>query len=168
MALTPTKKQAVRTAITDYCVRAEKNQRAWHYTQARPFHYVQNPAISNVAADCSGYVSMAFHAAMIATKVFIDDPLGQHYSGWGYTGTELEWLRTHGKNVTTGQKYFVGDMVIYGHSASNTVHTSICRTAGTDKTAVFSSNGNENAPQPTNIHYHPDPIVGVWRHPALL
>ncbi len=167
MSLTPTKKQNVRAGMTDYCKRAERNQLRWHYTQARPFHgYGQLPEASH-ANDCSGYVSLVYAWSMHEAAVYLADPLGQRYSGWGYTGTELEWLRANGKAAPAG-KYLVGDIVIYGHSMADTVHTSVCRTAGTDKTAIFSSHGNENAPQPTNIHYHPDPIVGVWRHPALL
>ena len=165
MALTPTQKLAVRKAIASYCTQAETNQQAWHYSQQRPFHFVQNPSVPHVVADCSGYVSMVFHAAMNTTHTFMADPLGMHYSGWGYTGTEYAWLQAHAKHAPEG-KWLVGDIVIYGWR-TNTVHTSVCRRAGNDSTAIWSSNGNERAPQPTKLHYHPDPVVGVWRPPAL-
>ena len=166
MALSPTKKAAVRKAITAYCLKAEANQWHWHYSQQRPFRFVQDPASHNIVADCSGYVSMVFHAAMVSTKAYLEDPLGQHYSGWGYTGTEVAWLRAHGREAPVG-KYLVGDLVVYGHSDAGS-HTAICRKAGTVSTSWWSSNGNEGSPNPVRLQYHPDPVRGVWRHPALL
>ena len=113
----------------------------------------------------SGYLALAFDWAMHQTGVYLASPLGAAH-GWGYTGSQLEWLRQNGRYAPPG-KYLVGDMAIYG-TPSNTVHTTICRKAGTAATAIFSSNGNENAPQPTKLAYHPDPVVGVFRHPGLL
>lgn len=168
MALTPTQKKLVRAHMARYCQNAEANQRRWHYSQQRPFRYVDNPNSSNVVADCSGYVSIVYHDAMHDTGIFLADPLGYRYTGYGYTGSQLDWLKDNGRRVPLDKTFFVGDMVIYGDSEWRTVHTSICRKNGTRKTAIFSSNGNENAPQPTNIDYHPDPIIGVWRHPALV
>lgn len=166
MSLTPTQKSKVRAAISSYCVKAEANQLHWHYAQSRPFHYVQDPASHHVVADCSAYVSMVMHAAMNTTRIWLADPLGMHYSGWGYTGTEVEWLDAHGKHAPS-DKYLVGDLVVYGHNRSGS-HTAICRRAGTSATSVWSSNGSEISPNPVRLNYHPDPIVGVWRHPAFL
>lgn len=167
MSLTPTQKTKVRGAISDFCRKAEAHQLAWHYTQLRPFHGFGVAADQPHANDCSGYVSLVFNAAMHTTGTYLADPLSYKYSGWGWTGSQIAWLQTHGKRAPAG-KWLVGDMVLYGPSASNTVHTAICRVAGDDRTSVWSSNGNEHAPEPVKIGYHPDPIVGVWRHPALL
>ncbi len=107
------------------------------------------------------------------TGVYLADPLGEHYSGWGFTGSELAYLKPH--PVPDGHKYLVGDMAIFGQS-SNTVHTSICRKAGTTVTAIFSSNGheswvfNQDAPEPISLAAEKaqQHLVGVYRHPQLL
>ena len=165
MSLTPTQKTAVRRAIADFCSRAEAHQLAWHYTQARVFHGFNVAPELPHANDCSGYVSLAYDWAMHHAKVYLEDPLGFNYSGWGYTGTEVHWLDQHGSPVPAG-KYLVGDIVVYGHTREGS-HTAVCRKAGSDDTAVWSSNGSERSPNPVKLHYHPDPIVGVWRHPRL-
>lgn len=161
--LAPNAKKDVRNKIAAYCLAAEKNQVVWNYSQQRPFNGFGVPPQQHHVNDCSGYVSLAFNWAMHETGIYIADPLGYRYSGWGNTGSEYEFLK---KYPTPDDKYLIGDMVIYG-SKWNTVHTSICRVAGDRKTAIFSSNGNERAPQPTKIDYHPDPVLGVFRHPQL-
>jgi hypothetical protein len=165
MSLTPTQKLKVRKAISAYCLKAEQNQLLFHYSQARPFRYKEPDVVQFL--DCSGYVAVAYWHAMHDTGIYLADPLGMKMTGWGWTGSEIAWLRTHGKPAPAG-KWLVGDLVLYGHSASQTVHTAICRTAGDDRTSWWSSNGNEHAPERVRIGYHPDPIVGVYRHPALL
>lgn len=166
MKLTPTQKKKFRAALTAYCLKAEAAQVRWNYSQQRPFHGFGVPPGDRHVNDCSGYDALAFYAAMKAAGVWVEDPLGEDWTGYGNTGSQFEWLRTHGKPAPP-DKYLVGDMPIYGWTY-NTVHTSVCRKAGTALTAIFSSNGNERAPQPTKLNYHPDPVVGVYRHPALL
>jgi hypothetical protein len=173
VSLTPTQKLNVRRAIADYCVRAEQNRLRWHYTQQRPFGGFGMPPDVYHANDCSGYVSLAFDHARRLVGVPLSDPLGEHYSGWGYTGTELEFLKAHPVPLT--HKLMVGDCAIFG-TVQNTVHTSICRTAGNVQTAVFSSNGHESwvfaqdAPEPISLAVEKaqQSLVGVFRHPALL
>jgi hypothetical protein len=165
MSFTPTQKLKVRKAITDFCVRAETHQNVWNYSQQRAFHGFGEPPEHRHVNDCSGYVSLVFNWAMHQTGLYLADPLGYKYSGYGYTGSEVEWLDDHGVHVATN-KYLVGDLVVYGHNRSGS-HTAVCRKAGTDTTSVWSSNGAEHSPNPVKLHYHPDPIVGCWRHPAL-
>lgn len=164
--LTPAQKQKVRTTITNFCLRAEQNQLRWHYSQQRPYHGLNVAPEDWHVADCSAYVALVYNWTMHHTAIYLADPLGENYSGYGYTDTQLEWLRRHGTPAPDG-KYLVGDMVIYGHSDWNTTHTAICRKAGGDTTALWSSHGNENGPQAVRLHYHPDPVVGIYRHPAL-
>lgn len=163
--LKPNEKLAVRKHIADYCRRAEASQVKWNYSQIRPFHgFGVAPELSHVN-DCSGYDSLAFNWAMHETGLYLHDPLDERYSGWGNTGSLYEWSLAACTEAPK-DKYLVGDWAIYGW-ANDTVHTSVCRKKGTANTAIFSSNGNQRAPQPTNLHYHPDPLLGVWRHPAL-
>jgi len=167
MPLTPTQKLNVRKSMTDFCNRAELHQWAWHYSQQRPFHGFGEPPEHRHVNDCSGYISLVFNWAMHHTQTYMADPLGYKYSGYGYTGTEVDWLSKHGKKIDNG-KYLVGDIAINGTSFYNTDHTFICKKGGTATTALWSSNGNENAPDQVKLNYHPKPLVGVWRHPALL
>lgn len=165
MPLSPTQKKKVRAAMAGYCRRAEANERAWHYSQQRPFHYIDNPAVPWVVADCSGYVSIVFHDAMHDTGVFLADPLGYRYAGVGNTWSEEAWLRSYGKRVPEGHKLFVGDIVRWGTGHHS--HTGICSKEGTANTARFSSHGREAGPESVSLHYRDD-LVGVWRHPALV
>lgn len=172
MSLTPTQKGALRRAIADFCQRAEVARLKWHYAQTRPYGGIGAQPEANHADDCSAYVALAYSWAMHHTGIFIADPLNEHYSGWGYTGTQYDFLRSH---PAPAGKYLVGDMAIFG-TPSNTVHTSICRKAGNDTTAIFSSNGHESwvfnrdAPEPISLNSEKakEHLVGVYRHPALL
>lgn len=158
-------KKAFRTQLVRYCLVAEKYEHLWHYTQQRPYTGLHTPASDTHYNDCSSYVAIAFYKAGRNSGHPIADPLGYHYSGWGYTGTAYSYLKAHHAPV---DKYRVGDIAIYG-SASNTVHMTVCRKAGTSATAVWSSFGQEAGPEPRHpVTYHPSPLLGVFRHPALL
>lgn len=167
MALTPTQKKNLRAKISLFCRRAEAREVVWSYTQQRPFTGIGKDPERSHDNDCSGYVSLVFNWAMHEAQVFAADPLGYRYSGYGYTGTQLEWLRSHGSPAPV-DKYLVGDMAIWGHSASNTTHTAICSVRGTASSAWWSSHGNEGGPERVKLGYHPHRLIGVWRHPALL
>ena len=92
------------------------------------------------------------------------DPLDYHYSGYGNTQSAYEYLKAHN---APKDKYRIGDMAIYGTKA-DTVHMMVCTKAGTATTGRWSSFGQEGGPETrTDIHYHPAPLVGVYRHPAL-
>ena len=170
--LAPTQKAAVRKQIADFCARAENNRLRWTYVEQRPFHGFGQPPEAPHIADCSAYISLAFNWAMHQTGIYIADPLNEHYSGIGYTGTEYDFLRSHPAPVG---KYLIGDCAIFG-SPTLTVHTSVCRKAGTAATAIFSSNGHESwifdrdAPEPMSLTSEKaiEGLVGVYRHPALL
>ena len=171
MTLTPTQKRRVRLAIADFCERAETARLKWHYTKNRPFGgFGAEPEVYH-ANDCSGYCGLAFNWAMHKTGVYLPDPLNERYTGWGNTGTQLAFLKSH----PVASKFLVGDMALFGSLAS-TEHTSICRKAGTAATAVFSSNGHESwvfnrdAPEPITLEHEKalQHLVGVYRHSALL
>jgi hypothetical protein len=166
MPLSPNNKLAVRNAIADFCSDAEAVEWKWSYTQQRPYSGLGKPAGSYHDNDCSSYVALCFHHASHEIGVFMADPLGMRYSGYGYTGSQIKWLKENG-SLAPVDKYLIGDMAIWGHSASNTTHTAICRKRGTKETAIWSSHGNEGGPQPVKLGYHPHVLIGVWRHPAL-
>jgi hypothetical protein len=165
MALTPNAKKEFRAQLVRYCVVAEKYEAKWHYTQQRPYTGLGAPASDTHFNDCSSYVAIAFYKAGRNSGHPIADPLGMHYSGWGFTGSAFDFLKAHAAPL---DKYRIGDIAIYG-TPSNTVHMTVCRIAGTGATATFSSFGQEAGPEPRkNVHYHPSPLLGVYRHPALL
>ena len=170
--LTPTEKTKVRAAISNYCERAEAARLAWYYAQIRPYSGLGIAPELHHVDDCSAYVALAFNWAMHETGIYLLDPLNERYSGLGNTATEYAFLKPH---PAPAGKYLVGDMAIFG-TEWHTVHTSICRKAGTAKTAVFSSNGHENwvfaldAPEPISLdaEMFKQNLVGVFRHPQLL
>ena len=166
----PAQKLSVRNAITSYCLLAERSRLRWTYVEQRPFHGFGVPADQPHIADCSAYVSLSFNWAMHQTGIYLADPLGERYNGTGYTGTEYDFLKAHAAPVN---KYLVGDVAIWG-TPTATIHTAICRKAGTGTSALFSSNGgqsvsfNEDSPHAYTLAQAAQPLVGVFRHPALL
>lgn len=170
--MTPTEKKNIRLAISNFCSRAEAARLSWAYTRRRPYTGLGVVPEANHQADCSSYCALAFYWAMHKTGLILPDPLNYHYSGYGFTGSQYDFLKTHPVPI---DKYLVGDMAIFG-TASNTVHTSICRKGGTAETAIFSSNGHQSwifgkdAPEPISLAAEKaqQNIVGVYRHPSLL
>lgn len=160
--LKPNEKKLVRTVIASFCLKAEVNQLVWNYTDARPFRGFMTPPDQPHANDCSGYDSLAFNWAMHWAKVYVADPLDEHYSGWGNTSTIFEFLKEYD---APANKYLIGDIALYDLGTRH-AHTTICRKAGSVNTAIFSSNGNESAPEGLRVDYRPG-LEGVFRHPQL-
>jgi hypothetical protein len=161
--LSPTDKKNFRFEITRFCLVAEKYEARWSYTQQRPFTGLGAPPSGWHHDDCSSYCSLAFYWAGHMSGHGIADPLDEHYSGWGNTGTALAYLDAHKAPL---DKYRIGDMAIYG-TASNTKHMVVCRKAGDRDSSIWSSFGEESGPEPHSLHYRSD-FVGAYRHPALL
>lgn len=172
MSLTPTQKGALRRDGADFCVRAEVAREKWAYREIRRYTGIGVAPEEEHEDDCSAYVALDFNWAMHRTGIYIADPLNEHYSGIGNTQTAYEFLKAHEAPVG---KYLVLDVAIFG-TASHTVHMSVCRKAGTAKSAVFSSNGHQSwifdsdAPEPISLEHEKakQNLVGVYRHPALL
>jgi hypothetical protein len=163
MALSPDQKKAFRLELAAFCKLAEQYESRWHYTQRRPYTGLGAAPQTWHYDDCSSYVALCFWWAAHHTGVGVADPLAEHWSGYGNTGTSYAYLKAH---HAPPDKYRIGDVVLYG-SAYDTKHTTVCRKAGTDETAVWSSFGREAGPEPHGLHYRSD-LVGVYRHPALL
>src|SRR5262245_43747221 len=165
MALEPNQKKEFRQQIMRLALVAEKYSPKWHYTQARPYTGLGVPMAYTHHNDCSSYAGLLFYSANHAAGVAVSDPLGWHFSGIGNTQTCYQYLKAH---QAPADKYRVGDIALYG-STWRTVHLTICRKAGTGDTAVWTSFGREAGPEARiGVHYHPSPLVGVYRHPALL
>ncbi len=160
MPLTPTNKDRTRASQSAYCKNAVANEAKIHYSQMRPFPFVDHIETGWHTLDCSGFVINCFWNAMHDIGVYLADPSGQKYSGYGNTWTMETWLRANGKNVTGQPKYWVGDVAMFDG------HTMICSTAGTAKTSVWTSHGQESGPEPRKLNYRPG--ARVYRHPALL
>ena len=164
--MTPTQKQKFRAKLAEWCAAARANEPRVHYSQQRPFRFYGLHAIGHdfCVLDCSGFVGSAFHYASIETT-FARDPLDEHYSGYGNTGTAETYLRAHGKKVTEANGYLVGDIARWG--IGNHAHMAVCSKAGTAKLAEWTSHGSEAGPWVVRLGYRSD-LVGVWRHPGLL
>lgn len=170
-ALTPTQKKKWRAACADYCQRAEAARLNRGYSQRRPGIGYGLPPEAMQVDDCSMYDSKATYWSSHHTGIFVPDPLNEHYTGWGYTGTEITNPNLY--EIPLDHRFLVGDMAIWGPNESNTSHTAICRAAGTFRTAIFSSHGHQSwrfatdAPEPINLPYFPEHLLGVWRQKAL-
>lgn len=170
--LKPAQKGALRHAIADFCQRAEAARERWAYVEVRPYSGIGKAPEDPHWDDCSAYVALVFNWAMHQTGIYIADPLNEHYSGIGNTQTAYAFLRAHPAPIG---KYLIGDIAEFG-TPFDTIHMSVCRQAGTDSTAVFSSNGHQSwifdrdAPEPISLASEKarQHLVGVYRHPALL
>lgn len=158
--MTPTQKKKIRASIASYCAAARRNEPRIHYSQRRPFAFVDVIGVGWHTLDCSGYVVNVFWNAGHDLAVYLADPSGQRYSGWGNTWTMEAWLRGHGEPVTT-QPFLVGDVAMYDG------HTTVCSRRGNQNTSRWTSHGTEAGPVEVKLRYRSD-LVGVWRHPALL
>lgn len=158
---TPTQKKKVRASISNYCAAAVANEPRIAYSQQRPFRFVDEIRVGWHTLDCSGFVVNCFWNAHHDLKMYIADPSGQKYSGYGNTWTMESWLRANGKRVTEVNGFLVGDVAMYDG------HTTICSKAGSAKASVWTSHGSEGGPDLRKLHYRPD-LHGCWRHPVLL
>lgn len=147
--------EKVRKFITEFCLIAEANEEAWHYSQARPVDPTVDPDANSVVSDCSGFVLQAYRYAREESGLPVPDPSKQGYSGFGNTGTNED---DH-PIVRTGA-YLVGDLAHYNG------HVTICRKAGNAATAIWTSNGEEEGPDPRELHYRSD-LRFVVRPPLL-
>jgi len=149
--------QDVRAAIVEFCLKAEGNEDAWHYRQARPVDVSVSPTAGYVWSDCSGYVIQAFYYAKQKTGVNVPDPAkgggAGEWSGYGNTSTEDDWPRV-------GEPFRVGDLAHYSG------HVTLCRRGGTARTAIFSSHGQEAGPMPVSLHYRSD-LRYICRPPLM-
>ncbi len=160
MPMTPTNKKKARDKIVAECKDARANEPKIHYDQRRPFRFADTIGVGWHTFDCSGFVVNVWWNVMDDLKLWVADPSGMKFSGWGNTWTMEAWLRDNGKRVTV-QPYLVGDIAMYDG------HTVICHKRGSRSTAEWTSHGTERGPVAVKLEYRSD-LVGVWRHPALL
>lgn len=149
------KKDKIRAAMTDFCLRAESSEDLWHYTQQRPYTGLGVVPERTHENDCSGYVILTYYWARRQTGILIPDPSGYRYSGYGNTWDDLDGH----PRVITGN-YLVGDLAHYNG------HVTICRKPGNASTSVWSSFGAEAGPEATTLYYRGDFIKVV--RPELL
>jgi hypothetical protein len=165
LARTPTQKLTIRRVMATYMAACEKNQALIHYSEHRPTQIGLNPAIGGTT-DCSGYFINICYWAQKQTMLFIPDPSGFHYSGYG--NTDYIWANNHMHSAPVG-KYLIGDFVIYGRPAwGETVHMMVCKKAGTKLTSLWSSHGEESGPEERHLADDTRPVVGIFRLATLL
>lgn len=150
----PPAAERIRMEITDFCKRAESNERMWHYTQHRPFGGFGVAPEREHYADCSGYVILSYHWARQETGLSVPDPSGYAYKGWGNTWDDLD------SHQRVEAPYSVGDLAHYEG------HVTICRFGGKAATAMWSSFGREAGPNMTMLDYRSD-LRFVCRPPLL-
>lgn len=145
----------IRAAITDFCIRSENAEELWHYTQRRPYTGLGVDPERNHENDCSSYVMLVYWWARSKTGLFVPDPSGYRYSGYGNT-----WDNLDGHSRITSGNYLVGDLAHYDG------HVTLCRKPGNASQSVWSSFGQESGPEPLPLYYRGDFLKVV--RPALL
>lgn len=149
------KRERIREAITDFCLRAEASEDLWHYTQQRPYQGLGVAPERSHEGDCSSYVILAYYWARERTAIKVPDPSGYRYSGYGNTWDDLD-----GHVRVTSGNYQVGDLAHYDG------HVTICRKPGSASSSVWSSFGSEWGPEAVQLYYRGD-FIKVVRPPLL-
>lgn len=151
----------VHEAITDYWHGLISYGTIWHYLQRRPFTTLGVKPYRGGRSDCSEATTDAMFYARMVTGVFVPDPNGRGYDGWGNTDTQYAENRAR----TVHGAYAVGDLGIYG-PASKTRHVVQCIKAGDAASSEWGSNGSESGPFAVRLGYRSD-LLAVVR-PRLL
>jgi hypothetical protein len=144
----------IRASISDFCERAERNEREWSYTQTRPFSGLGIAPESRHGNDCSSYAILAYYWAGEKTGENIPDPSGYAYKGFGNTWDDLD----HHPRVAGS--YLVADLAHYDG------HVTICRKAGGSQSSIWSSFGQESGPEARSLFYRDD-FLYVVRPPLM-
>lgn len=128
----------IRDGIVDYAIWGTKNEPAIHYAQIRP--YPSNPRQLPQYSDCSGFATNAVKDAGG------DDPNGDGFSGYGFTGT----LYNHCPKVAKADAK-PGDLLEHGGYPGSHVNVLIEKGSKADPMVV--SHGQESGPRlyPTSV-----------------
>ncbi len=118
------------------------NKDAIHYTEGPERMYgvknkIRPPQVPHWE-DCSSFATWCYWVALAP------DPNGLHYSGYGFTGTQIQ----HGIRVADPRE---GDLVFYGNKGGIPTHVAIFVGGG-----KVVSNGSESGPLLLSINYRSD------------
>lgn len=171
--MNPTEKKKWRAAAASYCHVACAYRLNRGYSQRRRvLGYGLSPKADQLD-DCSGFVDKVVFWANAETPlgIHVASPLGYRFSGYGNT----ESMQTYLKHEANG-RIQVGDIALWSAAGNDwdTSHTAICSTAGTMRTAVFTSHGHQSwrfsndAPEEIRLPNFPEHLIGVYRMPELL
>jgi hypothetical protein len=134
--------------LADYCKRCFANEPIIHYSQHRAMTHLGAQPEKGFTCDCSGHATGCYYWVHWA------DPNHSGYNGYGWTGTLVN-------NPGTGPPYKVGDLALYGTSASNTTHVVTCYLAGDANASAWASHGSEAGPYAVHLHYRDDLVCVV-------
>lgn len=140
----PPAPERFRTALADFCRRAEAHESQWHYSQHRAFGGFGVEPEREHYADCSAYVMLGYFWAQKETGVNVPDPSGYSYKGWGNTWDDLD------SHPRVSPPFQIGDLAHFEG------HVMVCRKSGDASSAVFSSFGREAGPEPHPLMYRND------------
>lgn len=146
----------IRQVIASYCRVTIVYADRWHYEQYRPMRSFGVPPSVGGRSDCSEHATAARYAARERVNLPVADPNGHWFDGYGWTGDML----SHNRGRTVVGDFEVGDLALYDG------HVTTCYEPGNAAVAAFCSNGSEEGPFGTRLHYRDDLIVVV--RPALL
>lgn len=149
----------VRRELADYLARCEDNRHRIHYQQRRPMTSLGDTPEGGFRGDCSELVVAACYWARVKSGVWVPDPSGYGYGGYGNSDS-LYTVNKWRKIPFTGP-FAVGDIAVYG-PVWKTRHVSICRVPGDHANAVFTSHGSDAGPNPTRVYYRRSIYGGTW------
>lgn len=161
--LTPTEKSRARKAIAAFLLECEHDRNLIDYSQARPFDETVDPD-KGFHGDCSALPSQSFRHVVGDTGIYLEDPNGREYDGYGFTGTLLQ--TNHAHQVPLDRVFMVGDIAIFG-PFWRTKHAIQCRKQGRVRDAIWTSHGSIAGPLPELLTYRGD-LLCVVRPLSLL
>lgn len=147
----------VHAVMTEYLEAMEQNAAIWHYREQRPMHSLGVAPSSGGSDDCSSLCVAACYWTRRQTDIFIPDPAGYGYSGYG--NSVSLYVQNQSRKLSLSGSFEVGDIGLYGPYATR--HAVICRKPGTTSTAIFTSHGSEAGPDPVRLLYRGDFFAAV-------
>lgn len=144
--------KALRKALAIYLEAMEHYDSIWHYLQQRPIGSMGVVPSHGGRDDCSALCIAAAYMARRETGIFMPDPAGYGYAGFGNSVTLF--TTNQARQIGLSATFEVGDTALYGPGASR--HATMCRKRGTADAAIFTSHGSEAGPDPTRVLYRND------------
>jgi hypothetical protein len=130
-AMTEDQVEGARAGIVQWARWGLSHEPPIHYAQSRPIDGMSKPGKLPLSTDCSGFVTLCYKWGGGP------DPNGNHFNGYGYTGTILG----HCKPIAESQLR-PGDLVVFGPGTGDHVVVSV----GSGSSAAVVSHGKEAAP----------------------
>lgn len=144
--------KAVRASLAEYLRQMVYYNASWRYVQQRPMKSIGVPPSYGGSDDCSSLPVAGCYYARTKTGIFVPDPTGYAYRGYGNSVTL--YVHNMSRKLGLSATFEVGDIACYGPQAMS--HITQCRQRGTKDTSIWTSHGSSAGPNDCRLLYRGD------------